>query len=107
VSDHGGMVQMSLAGRTVSVAAFRTPRLAARFILCTISRVTTTQPRETTTSRTQATVREGSRMNSTRGCLPSLAARRSPDAAVTAAQRITMSTTISARLVLKLEKITV
>lgn len=97
---------MSFAGRTVSVAAFRTPRLAARFILCTIKRVKMIHPIETTTRSTQATVSDGSRMNSTRGRLPSLAARRSPDAATAAAQRITMSTTISARLVLKLEKIT-
>lgn len=66
-----------------------------------------THPTETTTRSTQATVSVGSRMNSTRGRLPSLAARRSPDAAMAAAQRITMSTTISARSVLKLEKMAV
>lgn len=58
---------MSFAGRIASVEADRTPRIAALFIRRTIMRVTTTQPTETTTSRTHATVRDGSRMNSKNG----------------------------------------
>ena len=96
---------MSFAGRIVSAAAIRAPLLAARFILWRINRVTTTHPTETTTRRTQATVSDGSRMNSTSGRLPSRAAWRLPEAANTAAQCITMSISVSARPVLRLEKI--
>ncbi len=94
---------MSRAGRMVSVAADFTPWRAARFIRWTINLVTTTQPIDTTTRRTHATVRTGSRVSS-RTPPESRAASNWSVAPAAATQRMTMSTTFRCALCIRLEK---
>ena len=61
---HGGMFQMSRGVVAASTMGALTPRRAALLKCRRINRVTTIHPKETTTSRTHATVRIGSRKNS-------------------------------------------